>query len=390
MFNNGIVYSNHCFQNEIIIIDLFKKNTNLSSFDFIPIQFYTSIYYNIMLLVVLFVFYYTHTTSIDNKRNQGFIKVAGFFLLWFVFLYLGLRPINSIFIDMITYAHIFVNYQEGGHKVSIEDNDLFFQIFTMLCSKIMPIKIYFLLCAILYVMPMYVISKKWFEKYWFYAFLMLVISFSFWGYGTNGIRNGLATSFFLLALSCNKRIYQIIWMVCAVGFHNTLLLPSLGFIITSFYNTPKSFFLLWIISIPLSLIFSSFWESFFANFIDDNRVSYLTSEVDVNSFSRIGFRWDFLLYSATGVFAGGYYLFKKKIKDETYSQLFNIYLFANTFWILVIRANYSNRFAYLSWFILALVIIYPWLKYNFTGKQTMKMGWIILTYFSFTYFMNFI
>ena len=71
-------------------------------------------------------------------------------------------------------------------------------------------------------------------------------------------------------------------------------------------------------------------------------------------------------------------------------RLFNIYLFANAFWILVIRANFSNRFAFLSWFLLALVICYPWLKFYFEKNQHRKLGMIMLAYFGFTYLMNII
>ena len=164
-----------------------------------------------------------------------------------------------------------------------------------------------------------------------------------------------------------------------------MLLPALGFIITWFYNRPKVFLYFWFISIILSLAFPGFWENLFAGIIEDDRASYLTAEADKSVFSRIGFRWDFLLYSATGVFAGFYYLFRKKFNDKVYFRLFNTYLFANAFWILVIRANFSNRFAYLSWFMLALVIIYPWLKNYFVKAQERKLAWIILSYFMFTY-----
>ncbi|MDH8700770.1 hypothetical protein M2138_000101 [Dysgonomonadaceae bacterium PH5-43] len=359
------------------------------SIDFIPIQLYTPIYYNVMLLVILFVFVHTQIMSITNEKIILSMKSVGFLSFCFVLIYLGLRPISIVFVDMVTYDEIFMSFQYG-REISPDDNDLVFKIFTLGCSKIMSAQFYFFVCAILYVVPMYIISKKWFDKYWFYAFLMLVVSFSFWAYGTNGIRNGIATSLFLLAISRDKRIWQIVWLVIAIGFHKTLLLPSLGFIITWFYNKPKGFFLFWLSSIILSLMFSGFWEGFFAGMIEDDRARYLTTKAETDSFASVGFRWDFLIYSATGVFAGWYYIFKKKLKDQLYISLFNVYLFANAFWILVIKANFSNRFAYLSWFLLALVIIYPWLKYNFQPKQTKIMGWIIFAYFGFTYFMNFI
>src|SRR5690625_3438603 len=265
---------------------------------------------------------------------------------------------------------------------------MMFQSFMFACSKIMLAQILFLVCAALYIVPCYIIAKKWFQKYWFYAFLMMIGSFSFWAYGTNGIRNGIATAFFLMALASNKRLIQILWLFLAVNFHGSMMLPTAGLVATWFYNQPKGFYYFWLLSIPLSLMFPGFWESFFASMVEDDRASYFTEDKYADAFSRTGFRWDFLLYSATGVFAGTYYLFKKKIEDQIYILLFNIFLFVNDFWILVIRASFFIRFAYLYWFILAFYNFNPRLKFYFEKIQNRKLGMIMLAYFGFTYFMG--
>jgi len=354
--------------------------------DFIPINFYTPLYYHIILIVTLITFLHSQRMTFSDSRNLNYIKVGGFFLFWFVLLYMGLRPIHGVFVDMTTYARGFERYKAGEPILS--DKDFLFHLFVKGSSTILNIHAYFFICAVLYVVPLYLICKKWFKQYWFYAFLMLVGSFSFWAYGTNGIRNGIATSLFLLAISREKKVFQILWLLVSVNFHASMYLPAIGFVITWFYNKPYGFFYFWLAAIPLSLAAPGLWENIFATLVEDERVEYLTTEAAKDRFRSIGFRWDFLLYSVTGVFAGWYYIFKKKITDKTYLQLFNVFLFANAIWILVIRASYSNRFAYLSWFMLALVIVYPWLKHYFEKKQHQKLGWIILAYFAFTYFMG--
>jgi hypothetical protein len=60
---------------------------------------------------------------------------------------------------------------------------------------------------------------------------------------------------------------------------------------------------------------------------------------------------------------------------------------ANAFWILVIRANFSNRFAYLSWFLMAVIVFYPFFKMKFFKKQNKVLAYTILGYFGFTYLM---
>lgn len=354
-------------------------------FDWIPLPSYTPIYHHVLLLVNVFVFMHTLRCKINEPANLRVMQNIGFFVFTFVLLYMGTRPVHGVFVDMTTYDRIFQRYAMGYPIESTKD--LMFHSFTWSLAQLVSNRVYFFICAAIYVIPCYVISKKWFHKHWLYAFLMLVGSFSFWAYGTNGIRNGMASSLFLLALASNKRLIQILWLFLAVNFHTSMLLPTAALIATWFYNQPKGFYYFWLLSIPLSLALPGFLENFFGGLVEDDRASYLTSGTYDEGITQTGFRWDFLLYSVTGVFAGRYYLFKKKLTDKLYIQLFNIYLFTNAFWILVIRANFSNRFAYLSWFLLALVICYPWLKFYFEKNQHRKLGMIMLAYFGFTYFM---
>ena len=355
--------------------------------ELIPIELYTPIYFHILLVVVLVIFSHSMSTPLGSITNLETIKSFGFFLLFFVVLYMGLRPIHGVFVDMKTYARMYEVLRITNMRFDFHDP--VFGNFMFLSSKIMSAKAFFFLCAVLYVLPLYVVSKKWFNAYWVYAFLFLVASFSFWAYGVNGIRNGIATSLFLMGVSREKRIYQGGWIVLSIGFHLSMLLPAIGFILANIHNAPKKFLIFWLVSIPLSLLAGSSFQTLFARLItDDPRMSnYLTTEVSAGRFSRVGFRWDFLVYSATAVFAGWYYIFRKQFNDKTYFWLFNTYLFANAFWILVIRANFSNRFAYLSWFMMAFIIIYPLLKKIILVEQHQKIGTILMAYYMFTYIM---
>lgn len=312
--------------------------------------------------------------------------------LLFVVLYIGLRPISYKFGDMAVYAEDFEKYA-AGMPLRIE-RDVLFEMFMRLCSKIMSAGSFFLLCAGIYTIPLYLFSKKIFREYWFYGFFILVASFSFWAYGTNGVRNGIATSLFLYAISRSNKIYLAVWMCIAVSIHQSLLIPSVAYVIGLFYKNTKLYMVGWFLAIPLSLILGSFWESFFMGLglVEEQRVAgYLSgSEQMLDQVVEIqtGFRWDFLLYSATGVFAGWYFIIKKKFEDKFYNHLFTVYLIGNALWILVIRANFSNRIAYLSWFLLGPVIIYPLLKNQIFTKQHKVIGGILLVYFSFTYLLN--
>ncbi|WP_203258690.1 EpsG family protein [Hyunsoonleella ulvae] len=359
--------------------------------DFIPLDLYYDFYINLMLIATLLVMVNGLAVNLNDSRNIGSIQFFGYLILFFLIFYVGLRPISGRFFgDMSTYAKHFRYYINGGEVK--ETKDVLFHYFMKICSNVMGIHAFFTTCCFLYVFPLFKLSKKLFDKYWFYAFFMFTISFSFWTYGTNGIRNGMATSFFLWALAYrNNKVLHIVLMLLSIYTHKTLLLPVLIYAVTFYYNNPKLFFYFWVACIPLSLVLGGFWENLFASlgFADDRFGGYLVGEKD-EAFANSGFRWDFLIYSSGAVAVGFYFIIKRGFSDVFYNRIFSTYILANSFWVLVIRANFSNRFAYLSWFIMGLVIIYPFLKQQFFKNQHLMISKTVLAYFSFTYFMSYI
>src|SRR5690554_7738769 len=112
-------------------------------------------------------------------------------------MYMGSMPLSGFSSwNMRTYDNNFEDYANGMPITSTVD--ILFHLFTAFASKTMTVEAYFMVCAFLYVVPLYLVCKKWFGLYWFYGFLFVVGAFSFWAYGTNGIRNGIAGSFFLM------------------------------------------------------------------------------------------------------------------------------------------------------------------------------------------------
>lgn len=332
-----------------------------------------------------------YSLSYDRKDvvSINVVQTLGFGFLILFTLYIGLRPISFYFGDMLTYNHAFKALQKGK-TVQIK-NDYAFNYFLLASSKIMSSRFFFLVVDIFYILPCYWFSRLYFGKYWVFAIFMFVGSFSFWPYGTNGIRNGLATASFITGLCFyqHKKILMYSFFLLSFFIHSSLIIPIAAFITSGIYKNPKLYLYIWLASIPLSLAGGSFWESFFGNIGFGDRTSgYLTGgEEFKEQFSQTGFRWDFVLYSASGIFAGYYFIFKKNITDKFYMHLFGIYAIANAFWILVIRANFSNRFAYLSWFLMAPVIAYPMLRYRIWNDHNRVFGWIVFLYYMFTYIM---
>ncbi|WP_103068558.1 EpsG family protein [Aquimarina sediminis] len=360
-------------------------------FDFVPLEYYFPLYINAFFFLVMFTLLHTRVLKMEDSKNVIFINIAGYLLMTFVILYMGQRPISGkYFGDMRTYTRYFENYMMGGEILG--SKDIFFHVFMKSLSYVVSTHTFFTIMAMIYVLPLYRISKQLFKEYWYYAFLMFVVSFSFYTYGVNGIRNGAATSLFLLGVSYNRnKVIMALCFLVSVSFHKTMFLPILAFVTTYFYNDPKVFLKGWLACIPLSLAMGSVWVSIFSSLgFDDRLAGYLTTQAEEGTFASTGFRWDFLFHSAFAVFAGWYAIYKKDYKDQFYYQLLNTYLICNGFWILVIKANYSNRFAYLSWFMMGLVVIYPFIKQKFFKDHHFMIGKIVLVYFMFTYAMYYL
>lgn len=358
--------------------------------DFIPLKDYAFYFFQIIFIICLITYFHTLVLTGYDQKTFNYNKITTLLLTSFLVLYIGLRPISEYyFVDMATYAETFYQFKNG---MEIKPGgDIAFELFLKISSKIMSVEVFFLICAMIYIIPLLKASKNWSTNYYLFLFLLLVASFSFWTYGTNGIRNGMAGSIFILGLSYIRKnhVKMIGLLIISMLFHKSMILPTMALAISFVLTDTRKYFMFWGLSIILSLVMGSFWVQLFTSlgFGDDRLSGYLSAQADPSKFSSTGFRFDFLIYSAAPLALAYFYTIKKGFNDIVYKHILHTYLIANAFWIMVIRANFSNRFAYLSWFIMALVVGYPLFKNLFWNNQFKKVGVVIMAYYAFTYFM---
>lgn len=105
------------------------------------------------MAVTMVTYLHTQTMTIWDRKVKLYMAIAGGFLLVFTLIYMGFRSLYGGFTDMKSYAQRFNYYAYGGE---IEANrDILFQIFTRFAANWLTIEIYFILCACLYVIPLY-------------------------------------------------------------------------------------------------------------------------------------------------------------------------------------------------------------------------------------------
>ena len=145
------------------------------------ISLYIALYYNLLLLLVVYI-------AIQPVRaetvRQPYInnQIFSLALLLIVYVHVTFRP---------TDYHYF--------------GDTGFEYLTYWLSQLVNLKGYWFVLCSLYILPVFFALKKRFKQQYAVALVLFVCSLSFWGYGVNGLRNGIATS--LVIFSCSKQRY---------------------------------------------------------------------------------------------------------------------------------------------------------------------------------------
>lgn len=356
-------------------------------------ELYQPLFLAIILVISIITFYGIKplTSSGILRRNvRGLLIIV--FTLVFTFI-VGLRPIHSAFGDTVNYARLYsIMSDSSSLDESMKHGEYLFNSIMFYCSKVMDVSMFFLIIEILYVIPMYLACRKLVGKNSDILMLFCFGAMSFFSFGVNGIRNGMACSLIILAIALiqggiRDKIICALLCLIAVGCHRSSLLPIICMLSALMIKNPRVMFCFWFFSIIASLVAGPQIENFFVSLgFDDRMDSYLNVEEEtMKQFSTVGFRWDFLLYSCVPIVLGWYLIFRRRIYNRTYLLLLGTYIFANAFWIMVIRASFSNRFAYLSWFIYPIVLAYPLLKLPIWKKtQGRNTGLIMLGHYAFT------
>ena len=306
-----------------------------------------------------------------------------------------MRQVSLEFGDCWLYAF---DYEGGYAKIDVDvSNEWLWGFISDFCRRMgFNVNEYFLFIEVFYIGGMFICSLILMRKNLWIAMLFFFTAFQTFTFGTNGIRNGLACSIELVAIALvvekgPKRALALLLMFLASGIHRSTMLPTAA-AISSIYFIKETRWTLafWVSSIFLSLVAGSAITQFFASLGFDDRMANYSFEATDEYFSHTGFRWDFLLYSGFPVIMIWYVTRHRKFNDVTYNTISNVYLLCNAFWLMVIRSSFSNRFAYLSWFIYPVVMAYPLLRMNLWKDQDRRTALILFFYSGFVFFMFFI
>lgn len=355
--------------------------------------FSTTIWLNVTSIFAILYAFYLCSKSKNNLLKGSHATIFPFAIIILTIIYIGTRPIWC-YADTGLYTTMF-NLVQSGEWSSLKSSgrEPLWDFIEYTCINLTTASGWLFVVATFYVLGMSIASYRWLPRHFLLAIIFLITSFSFWPYATNGIRNGMATSIAMLGLSffCRTKkelITGYLLLILAVLTHKSCMLIIAAATGALYLKNTKVNISFWLICVVLGILFQDQFKSLFSGLIDDDRIDYyLAIETNTDTFSTTGFRWNFLIYSAIPILIGWFATAKQKITDKAYLFILHTYIFSNAFWVLINSIAYSNRFAYLSWFLFPIVVLYPFCKFNFIKSQNVILGILLIIFTAFTYFM---
>ena len=358
----------------------------------IPAAYYHTLYLILVSLVTLGVYsQYQGRNGLREFKHTTTDAMAGALVLFMV-LFIGLRPVSGrYFVDMANYVMHYTVLYEGEifYFDRTAENILFDNLFAWWGSKMLGYTSFFVFIAAIYFGAAYLGIRKLFPNHRLTAYLVFLAAFSTFSYSTNGIKAGAAASLFIWAMGYRENLKVCIPLVLlSWGFHHSMVMVVAGFVLTLFVKNPKYYFAGWVFCFLMAALHVTAFQYFFSGFTTEQGAEYLLTESGITD-TQGGFRIDFILYSAMPIVVGWYAVFKKKMRlSPLYKDLLNLYLALNGIWMLCMYASYTNRIAYLSWFLYPIVLIYPFLQEQWGMSRYKTFGLVMLGHLGFTLFMN--
>ena len=207
--------------------------------------------YQPIILAIVFIYTIIHYYRIKPLTSVGLLrrrsKRAGIFLLTAAFiLIVGLRPVSSVFGDTVNYAYLYEMLNgASSFRDILPGDEIIFYSFMFFSSKVMDVSFFFLIVEVIYVVPIYLACRKLAGNNSDIMMLFCFAAFSFFSYGVNGIRNGMACSLIILALSLiqgntRDKIICVILCLLAIGSHKSTVLPVICIFLALFIKNPPN------------------------------------------------------------------------------------------------------------------------------------------------------
>ena len=225
---------------------------------------------------------------------------------------------------------------------------------------------------------------------------LLLLFFLFWtsffiqSLAINVIRQGVAVSFLLLALSSyyNKNnLKAILYCIIAIGFHKSATIPIIVFFLTAILPIWSSI-LLYFVCIIVSVKGFGILDiasKFIGSNISGEAQVYLTFQ---DQSYQVGFRPQFVLFNTFFLIAFSIlYFFRVNLGNDIkyYSRLLKMYIINSCIFFLMFQLPFSDRWGINAW-VLIPVLLMPFLKEHDRYKVIFTCSILIFQTLVFLFF----
>ncbi|MBD5227493.1 MAG: hypothetical protein HDS67_05520 [Bacteroidales bacterium] len=367
---------------------------------FIPAEYYRYVYLGIAFILVALKTGSWEPLRPEEERTS--YRKALFLGIFFIFFF-GLRPEewNIFMTDTYNYVSGYDKLKENPALIDLQetpDKEILWDWLQNNMARLgFSAWVWLTVVATIYIIPNIWGAKRLFPNHTYLAFLFYVVFFLFYSGGINGIRNADAYSLVFLGLtllvSPTLKNYLICMILCLIGyqFHSSVLITILAAVLAMWVVKRTDIAIgIWLASIIAVLLTGTTLAEFASTFTEDERAigeiqDAVGADILNGGMHNLRFRWDFLLFSVFPILVGTYALIVKQVNDNYYRFLLNTYILANAFWIIFMYAQYSNRFAMLSWCIYPYVLCYPFIKFDLwhpieQNRNTNSALWIMMIF----------
>lgn len=316
----------------------------------------------LLIYITLFVFVLIiaateKNTIINNKYNNTAI-------LFILYLFISISIYNvslDSFPDLKRYYNHFHYYQGLPLQyIELRHEPLFSFLQWLTANSIGSFRLFLVLVwTIIFINLIKALKNIFLKPDVLFVFASYITFFIFFNYVLNVMRQGLAISFIILAISVliskkNKKTSFYIPIILAPLFHITSLPLSVILLILRWFKVRfKTIFLLWLISI---ILFITHLNQKFLSNLPFEQLELYSSERFLEQYGLVN-RMDFLLFSVFFAVLG-YLIWKYSLnkKDTEYELLLKIYITFNIYFTLLGFIAYSDRLASYSWMLIPILI----------------------------------
>lgn len=326
-------------------------------------KWYTPFVWNTLLIglnVGIALYYYSIYRGFHTKKH---LKVGTAIYVFVILLICSFRPIGKGgYADSQMYIDWFLHAKT--HGTPIHHRDIAFDYYQLLLAYLVNVRAFFVVTTLFFISLLLAIGKK-INKDWYMLVIPLFLCVDiYFGIMNVLLRNGLAMLLFILATLQTKRFLQMLLFIISILFHKSMVLPVILYLIVKNFDIKiKTLLIVWFLAIPIALIFKSEWYFILESIAFDFRFDYILKLFPESYlYHQTGFRWDFLIVSIFVILYGIYQIFITDYNNSYYNTIVKLYLSLNISWIILMYANHTFRFFALSWFLVPLILGYPYLN----------------------------